>query len=246
MSNISYPKKRVKNNIKKVKDWSGIKSVMFDLDGLIADTEDLHLRAYHEVAKYLGIVLTDEYMHSFIGLSTAENVKKIIKDFKIENYSFDDIVRLRYENYYKIISHTPLFPMEGALECMERVKQKGLKKGLVTSSLREHAIGVLKNIQKYTNGAFDPLKFFDFMLFGDDIEHSKPQPDIYIKASKVADTPPSKCLALEDSEAGVISAKRAGFLVIAIPNYHTKNQNFDLADMVLLSLKEVALLDFLQ
>jgi len=242
MYEVSYWKKSFN---KKRPDFRHIETVMFDLDGLLADTEELHVRAYHEVAKHLGIILTDEYMHSFIGLSTAENVKKIIRDFKIQQFNFNDIIKLRYENYYKIISCTPLYPMEGAGECLERVKIKGLKKGLVTSSLREHALGVLENIKKYSDG-LQKLLSFDFMIFGDEIKHPKPSPDIYKQASLLANSIPSKCLALEDSEAGVISAKRAGMKVIAVPNYHTRNQNFDLADMVLPSLKEVAILDFLQ
>jgi beta-phosphoglucomutase-like phosphatase (HAD superfamily) len=76
-------------------------------------------------------------------------------------------------------------------------------------------------------------------VFGSEIKHLKPEPDIYLEALKRLGTDSSGCIAFEDSEAGVIAAKRAGLYTVAVPNGHTSGQNFDMADRKFASLREV-------
>jgi beta-phosphoglucomutase-like phosphatase (HAD superfamily) len=84
------------------------------------------------------------------------------------------------------------------------------------------------------------------MVFGDDIENLKPAPDIYIEAIRRLRSAPERGIALEDSEAGVMSAKSAGLQVIAVPGPHTRDQNFKKADRILSSLEDVAKLGLFQ
>lgn len=215
-----------------------LKAALFDLDGLIADTESLHVSSYHKMANDMGIKLNDEYIHSFIGVATKDNVKRIIKDFNI-NKNFEDVLKLRYQYYIKEIRNSNLKPMEGAKETIIFLRDHGLKTALVTSSIKEQAIEVLKKIfpdDVYYSKEEFKLRLFDFMIFGDDVKHSKPDPEIYIKASKLLRVEPNYCIVFEDSSAGVISAKSAGMYVIAVPNYHTKNQDFSKADYKINSL----------
>jgi beta-phosphoglucomutase-like phosphatase (HAD superfamily) len=227
-----------------------IEAILFDLDGLLADTEELHVMAYEVVAKRTGINMNREYIQSFIGRSTKENIWQIIDDFHITEYSFDELLRIRFESYYEVINTVPVKPMKGALNCIEKVRAKNLKLALVTLSMREHALSVLENISKnlmYKSGGGDHslTDFFDEMVFGNEIHNPKPEPDIYLEALKRLQTPPDSCIALEDSEAGVISAKRAGLTVIAVPNEHTKSHDFQMADWICTSLYEVAEMEFL-
>jgi beta-phosphoglucomutase-like phosphatase (HAD superfamily) len=217
------------------------KSALFDLDGLLADTEDLHLMAYKEVADYLGITLEAEYFDTLIGIATRDNVRRIMRDFGIPDHRFDEILNLRYRRYHDIVKRTPLRPMEGALECVKQAEESGMRRGLVTSSMKEHAISVLENISAHSgfNGGRSLVESFDAMVFGSEIGRLKPEPDIYLEALKRLDTESSGCIAFEDSEAGVIAAKRAGLYTVVVPNGHTRNQNFDMADLKLASLKEV-------
>ena len=90
------------------------------------------------------------------------------------------------------------------------------------------------------------IDFFDVKIFGNEVKKLKPEPDIYAEAAKRVNIKPEKCLVLEDSQSGVISAKRAGMFVIAVPNIHTLNQNFDTADLVVSSLLDVAGMDLLK
>jgi beta-phosphoglucomutase-like phosphatase (HAD superfamily) len=222
-----------------------IDAVMFDLDGLLADTEDFHVLAYDEVAKSLGIKLPRDYIVSFIGAPTAVNLRRLMKDYGIPESRFEELLKIRYDRYIEIVKTTPLAPMDGALECVTEIKKKGFKTALVTSSLREHSLAVLENISKNTSPGIDIKKLFDIMVFGDEIKELKPAPDIYIKAVASLKTKPERCIALEDSEAGVASAKAAGLIVIAVPCPHTKEQKFERADFVVKSLREVLKLPFL-
>lgn len=222
-----------------------IEAVFFDLDGLLADTEDVHYKSYNIVAEHLGIVLNKKYMLSFYGVATRENIMMIMKDFNIKDHSYEDILKLRYDSYHSLVKEIPLSPMEGAEACIKKIRTKGLKSGLVTSSMKEHALTVLKNISKHFNATRNLADFFNVMVFGSEITHLKPEPDIYTEAVRRLNIDPAKCAALEDSEAGVISAKRAGLFVVAVPNQHTNGQNFGMADLSTASLLDVAGMDFL-
>ena len=228
-----------------------IEAVLFDLDGLLADTEDLHVMAYEVVSKKTGIAMDREYIKGFIGRATSENIWRIIKDFQITEYSFEELLRIRFDSYYEVVQRVPITPMDGALECIERVRKKQLKRALVTLSMKEHALSVLGNISTTLrrsggDGNFDLVRFFDVMVFGDEITRPKPEPDIYTEALRRIGKAADRCVALEDSEAGVISAKRAGLFVIAVPNTHTKGQRFEMADVISPSLSEVAHMEFLK
>jgi len=218
-----------------------LKAVLFDLDGLIADTEALHVSSYHKMADHLGIKLKGDYIHSFIGVATKDNVNRIIKDFKIDKRP-EEVLKLRYRYYLDEIRNSELNPMEGAEEAILFVRKRGLKTALVTSSIKDQAVEVLKKIFPNYISSLDRdfrITIFDLMIFGDEVYHPKPDPEIYLKASGKLNVKPIHCLVFEDSEAGVLAAKSAGMYVVAVPNYHTKNQNFVKADYVIESLKKM-------
>lgn len=227
-----------------------IESVFFDLDGLLADTEELHIIAYEDVAKKTGIAMSRGYIQSFIGRATKENIWQIIQDFNITSFSFEELLQLRYDSYGEVIQRVPIALMEGALVCIERVAAQNLRRALVTLSMKEQALSVLENISKNlkrdsNDGGINLVEFFHTMVFGNEVSRPKPDPEIYLEALKRTGIAPVRCVALEDSEVGVISAKRAGLYVIAVPNVHTKQQNFEMADLVYPSLREVAKMEFL-
>jgi beta-phosphoglucomutase-like phosphatase (HAD superfamily) len=214
-------------------------AVLFDLDGLLADTEELHIYAYEAVGTYLGTPLARGYICSFIGGPTRENVKRVMRDFNVPMERFEEVLKVRYDSYVDAIARTVLRPMEGSLDCVLEVKERKYKTGLVTSSIRAHAMAVLQNLSNHWNSGRDIASLFDVTVFGDEIEHLKPAPDIYLEAVRRLGSSPESCTALEDSEFGVISAKRAGLYVIAVPGPHTKDQHFRSADVVAGSMTEV-------
>jgi HAD superfamily hydrolase (TIGR01509 family) len=167
-------------------------------------------------------------------------------DFRIPEEQFEELLLLRYQSYLDNVNNTPLSFMEGAVECIRYVREIGLKTALVTSSNKEHCQAVFTNILRNSFLHTSLTTFFDCMVFGDDIENLKPAPDIYIEAIRRLRSAPERGIALEDSEAGVMSAKSAGLQVIAVPGPHTRDQNFKKADRILSSLEDVAKLGLFQ
>ncbi len=225
-----------------MKDWE---AVLFDLDGLLVDTEGIHVRAYEEVAEYLGIKLTPDYVNSFIGAPTADNIRRIMRDYGIPAERYGHILNIRYRRYAELVKTIPLAPMEGAVECVVKAKGKGYKTALVTSSIREHSMAVLDNITRHSDSDIDIAEYFDTMVFGDEIPRQKPEPDIYREAVRRLRITPKEAVALEDSEAGVQAAKTAGVHVIAVPCHNTREQDFSMADQIVTSLKELLTKNFL-
>jgi HAD superfamily hydrolase (TIGR01509 family) len=119
------------------------------------------------------------------------------------------------------------------------MRDRALKTALVTSSIHKHALAVLENLRRHTNHGVDFTALFDAMVFGDELKHVKPAPDMYIEAMQRLSTTAERGIALEDSTFGVLSAKSAGLRVIAVPGPHTGGQDFSMADDVASSLKEV-------
>jgi beta-phosphoglucomutase len=218
---------------------SNISAVLFDLDGLLADTEDLHVKAYSIAFEKFGITLTDEEIYQGMGVPTRDNVVRIMNDHGVPQKRFAKMIELRYDAYYSLTQSTPISFMEGAVDLMQLVKEKGLKRALVTSSIKEHGMAVLSNLQKQIKSGLRLDGYFDAKVFGDEIIDNKPEPEIYLKVVERLNLEPFRCLALEDSETGVVSAKRAGINVFAVPNKYSVGQNFDRADRVIPSLREI-------
>jgi HAD superfamily hydrolase (TIGR01509 family) len=216
-----------------------IRTVLFDLDGLLVPTEDLHIQAYNTVFGPYGVLLTEDIFNKQMGVSTRENVKRIMRDHEIPLEKYEEILKRRYDTYYDLVKSTPLAFMNGAIECFEYIMEMNLKKGLVTSSIKEHALAVLENLKEHENWRVDIFDYFDVLVFGDEIAISKPNPEIYMKACERLNSKPLNCVALEDSEAGVLSAKNAGLYVIAVSNTYTNNHNIKNADIKLGSLREI-------
>ncbi len=220
------------------------RAVLFDLDGLIAETESLHEKAYDFLSEKFGIRLTPEYIDTMVGLPVEVNVRRIMQDFCIPEENFNKILALRFESFERIVKIMPIYPMDGIPEFLVKIKEKGIKTALVTSSIKAHAILIMENISRHSCVKGSIVEFFDVMVFGDDLTRYKPAPDIYIEAINRLGLKPMYCLALEDSQAGVESAKKAGADVVAVPNTYTKDQNFSKADLVISSVKELLVYDF--
>ena len=99
---------------------------------------------------------------------------------------------------------------KGLYELLNYLKDIGLKTAVATSTSKQRALSLLRmsNVEKY----------FDYVLCGDEIEYSKPHPEIFLKVAEILDCLPERCIVLEDSEAGIIAAHRAGMLPIMIPD----------------------------
>lgn len=194
-----------------------IKAVIFDLDGLLIDSERTALKNLNRLLEPCDTVIgIDEYVHDYLGRTVAESIKRIVdlyrKD-KTQNELFD--IYLQYEKE-DIAKGIPLKP--GATVLLKLLKQKNIKTALASSSLRERAENILNS--------HNLLGYFDETVFGYEVEKGKPAPDIFLKACEKTGVDPRDAIVLEDSEAGIQAAFSAGIPVFCIPDIKQPSEDF--------------------
>ena len=206
-----------------------ITTIIFDLDGLLADTEKLHWRAYHEALKAHGAVLAEsEYVEHWV------RAGKGIGDWVAQcGLNLDPLaLRAHKSKRYLELLATELRPMAGALELLEKLRGKKTL-ALASSSYRDAVDGVLRGL--------DIGHYFQAIVSGLDVERVKPAPDIFLAAARQVGALPRQCLVLEDAEKGVLAARKAGMSCIAVPTEQTRHHDFSKATRICSSLKEITL-----
>lgn len=206
-----------------------ISAAIFDLDGLLADTERLHCRAYQMALAEKDVELNEsEYAEHWI-----RHGKGIVDWVESRGLRFDPhALRQRKSEHYLTLLETSLRPMDGALELLEALNGN-LRIGLASSSYRGAIDGVLSGLKI--------AHYFETIVSGLDVAKVKPAPDIFLKAAADLGVAPSECLVLEDAEKGVVAAHLAGMRSIAVPNGLTRHHDFSKATLVCASLTEVSL-----
>lgn len=215
-----------------------IKAVIFDMDGLLIDSEKSFLNIYQEMIDAKGNKVTFElsdYVENYCGKTAVANITHLIEQFDIDltvAEGVDMLHTLEHEYVKKGIALKP-----GAVELLTYLKDNHYKIALGTSSIKERAETILKN-----NHVYD---FFDVMSYGVEVKNSKPAPDIFLNAARKLNLPAEECLVLEDSEAGIQAGYNAHMTVICIPDLKTPNPAIiELTSAVLPSMINV--IDFLK
>jgi HAD superfamily hydrolase (TIGR01509 family) len=211
-------------------EYTAITAVIFDMDGVLIDSEQIWDEVREELARerggrwhqraqadMMGMSSTEwsRYMHDVIGLpEPPEEINK-------------EVVRRLLARYKESL---PLLP--GAVEAVERLAKRW-PLGLASSSNREVIDAVLEQAEI--------AHLFRATVSSEDVEHGKPAPDVYLEAARRLGVDPTSCAAIEDSQNGIRSARAAGMRVIAIPNPHypPSEDTLALADAVLKSLDEL-------
>lgn len=186
-----------------------IKALVFDMDGLIIDSERIVQRTWALAGPVLGYEKIEEHIYPLLGA----NVKRRDAYFKEhfgQDFPMEKFAELTRKFFYEIIDKEGLPLKPGVKELMEEAKKRGLKIALATSSRQEYAKNVL--------GRVDVWKYFDGGVFGDQVTKAKPDPEIYLLACGKVGVAPEQALALEDAPAGIRSAHAAGMRVIMVPD----------------------------
>ena len=208
-----------------------IKAVIFDLDGLLVDTEHIAYQIYKDILDGYGYPFTKEdYAQNYSGKSMTVNVPHVIETYQlpwtVEN-GLEEVLRAEERLLTRGVELKP-----GAKELLAFLKENRYGIAMASSSIRDRALNILNE-----NGIVD---YFDQFVFGKEVERGKPYPDIFLKACEKLGERPEDCLVLEDSEAGIQAANAAGIPVICIPDMkRPSQQRLDQTAAVLRSLDEV-------
>jgi HAD superfamily hydrolase (TIGR01509 family) len=211
-----------------------IAAVVFDLDGVLIDSEPVHLRAANRVLARYGAEVSEADFRALIGVGAVATweewrVRYGIADPVEQLVAMNTAARLA-----EIAAEAP--PIDAAVELARRLHASGMPLAIASSSTPAVIDAELT--------ALALTQEFAVRVSGEDpdVRYSKPAPDVYVAAAARLHVAPAACLAIEDSAPGVVAATRAGMTCIAVPNRWTADQDFRDADVVLASLRYFPLL----
>ena len=208
-----------------------IKAVIFDLDGLLIDSEIVSYKIYKEILNQFGHSFSiEEYAQNFSGKTEVKNVTNLI-----DTYNLPWTVEVGLENVLKVedkFINEGIDLKTGVKKLLTYLKDNNLKIAIASSSTRDRALTILRQ--------HNIVGYFDEFVFGHEVKNGKPNPDIFIKACEKISENPEGCLVLEDSEAGIQSAYSANIPVICIPDMKMPDKSYlDMTKAVLNSLEDV-------
>jgi beta-phosphoglucomutase len=208
-------------------------AVIFDLDGVIADTAKFHFIAWRQLAEELGIHLPAEAEDSLKGLERMASLELILADSR-QNYSDDQkhaLAARKNKHYCRLIETlTPMDLLRGAGDLLEQLVTRGIPVALASAS--KNAAAVIERL--------GIAKHFTYIADANRVENPKPHPEIFLLAAQGLNVAPAACLAIEDAAAGVESINRAGMYSVGVGDRAVLGQ----ANEVISSLNELSVQDY--
>lgn len=204
------------------------KAVIFDIDGLLVDTETVAAKVATEVCASIGIELTIHEQQQIVGVTAAKFFGDLFTQRSETKHNLSEII-LKFHNAYEQKLPNSLKAFEGAKSVPESLKSKGLLLAVVSGSTKKQ-VEMILNFLGIEN-------LFDVIVTAEDVTESKPSPAGYLLAAEKLGVDPMSCVVLEDATVGVKAAKDAGMKVIGVRN--NGNQDLSLADEVVENLMEV-------
>ena len=184
-----------------------IKLVIFDVDGTLVDSESVYVKA---ALKNIEVNHYNIPMSAIMGIIGQNRVagRKLIESTQDDSFNYDKYIKDFEKIRNQILENEPYKLKKGALNILNYCKKHNIKTAIATSTYREKQVKVLTNL-----GIID---YFDYMVFGDEINNSKPAPDIYLKVYEHYNIDKDEMIIYEDSNNGILSAHNAGIRVVYI------------------------------
>jgi beta-phosphoglucomutase family hydrolase len=207
-----------------------LEAVIWDMDGVIADTREYHFQAWKEEFAKKGVLYTEEHFLRFFG----QRNDTIIKDALGENTSPEELTAIniaKQANFrHRAIGH--IQPLPGAVELIKSLHKHDIKQAIASSATPENIEVITQTLGIKT--------CFGAIAFGNEVPEGKPSPQIYLLAAKKIGVKPANCIVFEDAIAGVAGAKSAGMKCIAVTNTHPE-EKLKQADLVVETLNDVSI-----
>ena len=212
------------------------KAVVFDMDGLMFNTEELYWHVGTELLRRRGREYTRPLCDAMMGLQPQPAFQTMI-DWHGLSETWEQLAAESDEIYFSLLDQYPVEVMPGLWKLLDVLESAGIPKAIGTSS-RRRALETLLN-------RFQLQGRFAFTLTAEDVQHSKPHPEIYQKAAERFGLLPKEVVVLEDSQAGCRAAVAAGTVAVAVPGAHSRHHDFSQATLVIDTLADPRLYQLL-
>ena len=205
--------------------------VIFDMDGLMFDTERIYYKAFQMAGEEYGVKITWDLYKSIIARNT-NYIVKVLKECLGEEVPVFELNERKRAISLEIIEQEGIKAKPGLYELLDELKKQNIKKAVATSSARKKTMKFLEEACL--------TECFDAIVCGDEFEESKPNPEIFLHAAKKTGCTPEASWVLEDSKLGLTAAKRGGMRAIFVPDLVKDDEEmYQLADVVAESLKDI-------
>ena len=208
-----------------------LQCVIFDMDGVIIDSEEIHKKAYYETFKNLGVEVSEELYKTMTGSSTINAFQKLVNHFNLDDIPEELVLQKRkcYVNYFE--NDPTLSLVNGVKELIQFLYKQNLRLVLASSS-------AMVNINRVFS-RFDLNEYFTAKISGADLIASKPHPEIFEKAAILGGVSKEQCIVIEDSDNGIEAANKAGIYAIGYRNLLITDQTLNKADLIINDFKEL-------
>ncbi len=209
-----------------------IKTVIFDMDGVIVDTEPVHHYAFREHFKELKIDVSPEMYASFTGNSTKNVFEKLILAFDLKQ-NINVLINRKRDLFNEAFDKKEdLFLLDGVLDLIQDLHKNGIQLVLASSSAKVIIESIFKR--------FDLHQYFSHIVSGEDFPKSKPDPAIFLHAAFLSNTNIENCIVIEDATNGIKAAKLANIFCVGYDSPNSKLQDYSLADFVISDFRELS------
>ncbi|MBN1995756.1 MAG: HAD family phosphatase [Anaerolineae bacterium] len=198
------------------------KGFIFDMDGVIIDTEPLYLEIVRGILTELNILITDEELHAYVGISSRE-MWPIIKTNHRLPQAVDWLISQEKDSVTAALQKVAtLGPVTGIPALLDFLRQNNFKIGLASASSRQNVNLILQKLQL--------ANYFNATVSGEEVTNGKPHPEIFLICAARLGVKPERCIVLEDSPHGIAGANKAGMKTIGFVNPNSGGQNLNHAD----------------
>ena len=202
-----------------------LQCLIFDMDGVIIDSEEIHKKAYYETFKNLGVEVSEELYKTMTGSSTINAFQKLVNHFNLDDVPEELVLQKRkcYVNYFE--NDPTLSLVNGVKELIQFLYKQNLTLVLASSS-------AMVNINRVFS-RFDLNQYFTAKISGADLTASKPHPEIFEKAAILGGVSKEQCIVIEDSDNGIKAANDAGIFVVGYENPLVSDQTLKDANLII-------------
>jgi HAD superfamily hydrolase (TIGR01509 family) len=207
-----------------------MEAVIFDMDGVLIDSEPLHHESDLTMLSRFGIEVPEQYFDRFVGMTNPAMWREILDEFGIER-ELQEVLNAQLSLKLKLLKKSTLGPIDGVHELLKELYLQDIPVAVASSSsgiFIKEALARIK-VQRYVS----------LWVSGESVEKGKPEPDVFLKAAELLGVSPDQCVVVEDSRNGILAAKRAGMKCVGFKNPNSGNQDVSQADAVVDSMKDV-------
>ncbi|KAI3349745.1 HAD family phosphatase [Clostridium botulinum] len=207
-----------------------MRAFIFDMDGVIIDSEPIHRQVHGEIMNTLGINISKGELALYAGATNEYIFTKLKERYRIKK-SVSELMDYKSKLIINKVKEESLEPINGIRELLNALRKNNIKIAIGSSSPRSLIEAVIDK--------FNLHSAFDCIVSGEEVERSKPYPDVYIEVSKKLGINPEKCIVVEDSHNGVQAAKSAGMKCIGFNNVNSGNQDLSKADVRVDTIRKI-------